>query len=68
MRRDLARMFDFDNIVKAVYEQGVSVGKEQVVDNLENSSNSVTAQKQQVTKDIKTQILEQFARQNSRKR
>lgn len=68
LRRDMARIHDFDKIVKAVYEQGISVGKEQVVDNLENASESVTLQKQQKAQNFRDQILEQFAIQNSRKR
>jgi len=68
LRRDMARIYDFDKIVKTVYEQGISVGKEQVVDNLENASENVTSQKQQKAQNFKDQILEQFAIQNSRKR
>jgi hypothetical protein len=68
LRRDMARIHDFDKIVKTVYEQGISVGKEQVVDNLENASENVSSQKQQKAQNFKDQILEQFAIQNSRKR
>ena len=68
LQRDMARIHDFDKIVKTVYEQGISVGKEQVVDNLENASENVSSQKQQKASNFKDQILEQFAIQNSRKR
>jgi len=68
LRRDMARLFDFDNIIKTVYEQGISVGKEQVVDSLENSSTGITADKQQRARSLQDQVLEQFAIQNSRKR
>lgn len=68
LRRDMARIHDFDKIVKTVYEQGISVGKDQVVDNLENASDSVSSQKRQTANSFKDQILEQFAIQNSRKR
>jgi len=68
LRRDMARIYDFDNIVKAVYEQGISVGKNSVVDSLENSSLDISSQKQQISKSLSDQILEQFALQNTRKR
>ena len=45
LQRDMGRLKDFDNIVKTVYEQGISIGREEVADTLENSSTAIQEQK-----------------------
>lgn len=68
LNRDLGRIHDFDNIVKTVYEQGISIGREEVADTLENSSTNIQEQKKDTAKSIKEQIGEQLRNQFSRKR
>lgn len=68
LKRDMARIHDFDNIVKTVYEQGISVGKGSIVDTLENAGENVSQEKQEKAHSYLDQIHEQFANQNSRKR
>lgn len=68
LRRDMTRIHDFDNIIKTVFEQGVSSGRSEVADVIENASEDVRSQKQQVAKSYEDQIREQYLLQNSRKK
>lgn len=61
LKRDLLILSDFDRISKAIYDQGVSKGKEAVVSGLENSSVNIQQQKQDISKDPFSQAIEQIA-------
>lgn len=61
LKRDLLILSDFDRISKAIYDQGVSKGKEAVVSGLENSSVNLQQQKQDISKDPFSQAIEQIA-------
>jgi hypothetical protein len=65
--RDMTRLAQFDDFIKAAYEQGVSVGKEQVVDSLENADESISDKKQEVQKSLEDQIAEQLRQQHRRR-
>lgn len=68
LRRDMTRIYDFDNIIKTVFEQGISVGKDEVADVIENASEDVSAQKRQIAKSMEDQIREQYLLQTTRKK
>tara|TARA_R110000803_G_scaffold44486_1_gene94126 strand:+ start:132 stop:1250 length:1119 start_codon:yes stop_codon:yes gene_type:complete len=68
LQRDMGRIRDFDNIVKTVYEQGISIGREEVADTLENSSTSIQEQKKETARSMKDQIGEQLRMQIGRRR
>ena len=65
--RDMSRLADYDAHIKAAYEQGVSVVKEAVVDELENADESVSQRKQETFKSYEEQIAEQLAARNKRR-
>lgn len=67
LQRDMGRLADFDNIVKTVYEQGISIGREEVADTLENSSTAIQEQKKETARSMKDQIGEQLRMQYSRR-
>lgn len=66
--KDMAYLADREAHLKAVFEQGVSVGQDKVVDNLENAGENAPAKKQETTKSYEQQIAEQLQRQFSRNR
>jgi hypothetical protein len=69
LQRDMARIYDFDNIVKAVYEQGKSNGLSEAYDKLENvTDNSTSEKKVETDKPLEDQIFEQFAQQQKQRR
>jgi hypothetical protein len=67
LKRDLLIISDFDRISKAIYDQGVSKGKEAIVSGLENNSVNLQQQKQEISKDPFSQALEQISLQQRRR-
>lgn len=61
LTRDMTRLADFDNIVKTVYEQGISIGKEQVADVLENADENISQLKAERAKSLEDQVFEQWS-------
>jgi hypothetical protein len=61
LNRDMAILSDFDNIVRAVYSQARSTGKETVVKDLKNPS--YTPESKPKTAEAKLSIQEQIAQQ-----
>lgn len=54
--RDMTRLAQFDEFVKAAYEQGVSVGKNQTFDELENADESISDKKMEIWKTYEQQL------------
>lgn len=68
LARDMTRLVQFDDFVKVAFEQGVSVGKDSLVEELENSDNSVSKTKQDGEKSIEDQVAEQLQAKFHRQR
>lgn len=58
LQRDMLRLAEFDNIVSTVYKQGISKGRDEVADTLENASTDVQKKKKQVLKSKKEQAVD----------
>lgn len=68
LTRDMTRLAQFDDFIKAAFEQGVSKGKDETVDGLENAGDALTQSKQERGKTYEEQIAEQLSRQFSKTR
>lgn len=67
LSRDLTRIADFDNIAKTILEQGISIGKEQVADVLENADESIQQQKAERAMSIEDQLHGAWAQTQKRR-
>jgi hypothetical protein len=67
LTRDMTRLAQFDDFIKAAFEQGVSVGREGIVDTLENAGTKASSKKNETFKTYEEQIAEQLQNQFKRR-